>query len=45
MFLTLISILAVIPQELYSSFCSKDVVDSVYNEFRIEAESEFGKDA
>ena len=45
MFLTLLSILAVIPQELYSSFCSKDVVDSVYNEFRIEAESEFGKDA
>ena len=35
----------VIPQEMYSSFCSKEVVDSVYNEFRIQADDEFGKDA
>ena len=35
----------VIPQEMYSSFCSKEVVDSVYNEFRIHADDEFGKDA
>ena len=35
----------VIPHEMYSSYCSKEVVDSVYNEFRIQAEDEFGKDA
>ena len=45
MLLTLLLILADIPQALFSSFCSKEVVDSVYNECRIEAESEFGKDA
>lgn len=36
---------AVIPHELYSSYFSKEVVDSVYNEIRIQAEDEFGKDA
>ena len=35
----------VIPHEMYSSYCSKEVVDSVYNELRIQAEDEFGKDA
>ena len=45
MLLIYLLILAEIPSELYSSFCTKDVVDSVYNECRIEAESEFGKDA
>ena len=35
----------VIPHEMYSSYCSKEVVDSVYNEFRIQADDEFGKDA
>ena len=30
---------------MYSSFCSKEVVDSVYNEFRIQADDEFGRDA
>ena len=36
---------AVIPHEMYSSYFSKEVVDSVYNEFRIQADDEFGKDA
>ena len=36
---------AVIPHEMYSSYFSKEVVDSVYNEIRIQAEDEFGKDA
>ena len=36
---------AVIPHEMYSSCFSKEVVDSVYNEIRIQAEDEFGKDA
>lgn len=44
--LLLFALLAVvIPHEMYSSYCSKEVVDSVYNELRIQAEDEFGKDA
>ena len=38
-------IATVIPQAMFSSFCSKEVVDSVYNEFRIQADDEFGRDA
>ncbi|MBO7192340.1 MAG: LuxR family transcriptional regulator [Bacteroidales bacterium] len=45
MFLFFAMLVAVIPHEMYSSYCSKEVVDSVYNEFRIQAKDEFGKDA
>ncbi len=45
MLLTLLLMIADIPQEMFSSFCTQEVVDSVYNECRIEAGSEFGDDA
>ena len=44
--LLLFALLAVVfPHEMYSSYCSKETVDSVYNELCIQAEDEFGKDA
>ena len=36
---------AEIPQHLYSSFCERETVDSVYNKCVAEADSEFGKDS
>ena len=33
------------PSEMYSTYCSAEVVDSLYHEFSIQAEEEYGADA
>ena len=44
--LLMISLLvAEIPHHLFSSFCQRETVDSVYNECAVEAAAEFGKDS
>lgn len=44
--LLMISLLvAEIPHHLYSSFCQRETVDSVYNECVAEAAAEFGRDS
>ena len=43
--LTILLIIADIPQELYSSYCDKHVVDSVYNECRRMAAEDYPADA
>lgn len=44
-FLTLIAVIVALPSEMYSSFCEKETIDSVYNEISVKAKDEFGRDA
>ena len=45
MFLLFAVLAVMFPPEMYSSFCSAEVVDSLYHEFTIQAEEEYEKDA